>query len=87
MEEDVKLIDIDDGADILDVAVGDGHVIVLTKKREVWAIGQGYEGQLGLGKARRNFHNSWTRVCGWKDRQVLSVGASGWNSFVTVEER
>jgi alpha-tubulin suppressor-like RCC1 family protein len=40
------------GLDVLDVGVGDGHVIILTtdgENRRVWVTGDGRNGQLGLG--------------------------------------
>ena len=40
------------GLDVLDLGVGSGHVIVLTtdgENRRVWVIGDGRNGQLGLG--------------------------------------
>ena len=82
--EDVKLVDIDGGLDVLDAAVGEGHVIALTEKGDVWVTGQGYEGQLGLGNTYRGFVQDWTRVDGWGNRTVLNVGAGGWNTFVGV---
>ena len=82
--EDVKLVDIDDQADILDAAVGDGHAIALTKKGEVWVTGEGYEGQLGLGTDYQGFEQGWTRAHGWGDKTVLAVEAGGFNSFVRV---
>ena len=82
--EDVKLVDIDGGLDVLDAAVGEGHVVVLTEKGDVWVAGQGYEGQLGLGNNYRGFVQDWTRVDGWGNRPVLNVEAGGWNTFVEV---
>lgn len=40
------------GLDVLDVGVGDGHVIILTtdgENRRVWVTGDGRNGQLGQG--------------------------------------
>ena len=82
--EDVKLVDIDGGLDVLDAAVGEGHVVALTERGGVWVTGQGYEGQLGLGNHNRRFVQDWTRVDGWGDRTVLNVEAGGWSSFVVV---
>ena len=83
--EDVKLVDIDGGVDILDAAVGDGHVVVLTERRDVWVTGQGHEGQLGLKKINIDFEQSWKRSCELSNHHVLSVEAGGWNSFVIVK--
>lgn len=85
--EDVKLVDIDGGIDILDAAVGDGHVIALTEKRELWAAGQSQEGQLGSPSVNEAFQHKWTRSSALDHRQVLRVDASGWNSFLTVKEK
>lgn len=85
--EDVKLVDIDGGVNILDAAVGDGHVLVLTERRDVWVTGQGREGQLGLNNVNIDFEQSWKRSGEWSNLQVLSVEASGWNSFVIVNTK
>ena len=85
--EDVRLVDIDGGANILDVAVGDGHVVVLTERRDVWVTGQGHEGQLGLNTIKPDFEQSWRRSGEWSNLHVLSVEASGWNSFVIVQSK
>ena len=82
--EDVKLVDIDGGVDVLDAAVGEGHVVALTEKGGVWVIGQGYEGQLGLGNNNQGFEKDWNRVDGWGNRTVLNVEAGGWSSFVGI---
>lgn len=84
--EGAKLVDVDGGIDVLDVAVGDGHVVALTEKGEVWVTGRGYEGQLGMGSEYLGFKQGWTRTGGWGDRQVLGVGAGSLNSFVMVRK-
>ena len=60
--EYVKLIEIDGGADIKDFDVGDGHVVVLTAKGEVWVTGDNSYGQLGVGKGT-DFEAGWVRFC------------------------
>ena len=84
--EDVKLVDINGGTDVVDAAVGDGHVVILTASRELFVTGQGYEGQLGLGEGYNGHEQGWIKVDGWLGRQTLSVEASGWNSFLTVRK-
>lgn len=39
----------EDVEDVVDVDVGDGHVVVLTARGEVWVSGEDSWGQLGLG--------------------------------------
>jgi alpha-tubulin suppressor-like RCC1 family protein len=46
--------------DILDVAVGDAHMLVLTTDREVYVIGDNANGQLGLPGVSAT--RTWTRI-------------------------
>ena len=39
--------DVKESLDIVDVAVGQGHVIALSNDHQLWAIGRGHNGQLG----------------------------------------
>lgn len=48
-DDHVKLVNIDCGVDILDFDIGDGHIVILTAKEEVWAAGDNEMGQLGIG--------------------------------------
>lgn len=50
----------DDEEGILDVAVGESHILVLTTRGQVYAVGEGKWGQLGTG--RRKFENEWVEV-------------------------
>lgn len=45
---------------ILDVGVGESHILILTTKGKIFAVGEGKWGQLGTGK--RNFENEWVEV-------------------------
>ena len=85
----VNIVDIvDDGVlNILDVAVGDGHVLVLTETRDVWVTGQNHEGQLGLNKINLDFEQTWKKSSEWSNLHALSLEASGWNSFVVVKNK
>ena len=83
--EDVKLVDIKGGVDVVDVGIGDGHVVVLTAEGEVWVCGEGGEGQLGLG--RRGFEEDWIRIENVWERsgRAVAVGAGGWGSWIIVD--
>ena len=84
-EEKVKLVDIE-GLDVLDVGVGDGHMIALTGDGEVWVCGRGTEGQLGLG-GERSFEAEWKKVeVAGRRKKVVSVEAAGLGSWVLVKE-
>lgn len=72
--------------DIVDVAVGEGHMIILTATGEVYAIGSNSNGQLGLGVDVKGV-DSWTRVIvgGLQElKGVVGVAAGPTNSFLIV---
>lgn len=75
--EEVRLLRIPAEADVVDVAVGDGCVLVLTAQGKVWARGEGEWGQLGTGK--KEFGDRWVevRVEGWEERPGEG-GAEEW---------
>lgn len=50
----------DEEEGILDVGVGESHILVLTTRGKVYAVGEGKWGQLGTGK--RNFESGWVEV-------------------------
>ena len=84
--EDVKLVDIM-GGDILDVAIGMGHVMVLTAEGEIWGCGDNDYGQLGLENTDESFLKEWTKIPKvWEEKgRVISVMAGGWGSFVALK--
>jgi regulator of chromosome condensation len=71
--------------DILDVGVGDSHVIILTTDRRVLVMGKGENGQLGMGE-RVDEQREWREAdlkleAGWRP---LQVAAGPRCSFVLV---
>lgn len=60
--EEVHLVDVADGADVEDVAVGDEHIVVLTTKGEVWGLGSNEYGQLGLGEKTKGTAGKWEKL-------------------------
>ena len=85
--EEVRLVDINGGVDIIDVGVGAEHMIALTGAGEVWVTGEGECGQLGTGK--RTFEEDWVRVRGdWEESgRVVGVGCGVWCSWVLLRTR
>ena len=81
--EEVKLVDIDGGTDIVDVAVGGGHIVVLTAEGKVFAIGRGVNGQLGTG--HRYFANDWVEAVSLHDKRVIGVECALWASFAIAK--
>ena len=84
--EEVRLVDIG-GADILDVAVGMGHMVALTADGEVWGCGEHDYGQLALGYHASAFVENWTIIKGeWVGKaKPRSVKAGGWGSWIILD--
>ena len=78
-DEEVKLADIDGGTDIVDVAVGGGHVVALTAEGRVFTAGRGDNGQLGTG--HRFFAKDWVEVISLQGKRVVGVECALWASF------
>jgi len=76
-----------EGLDVLDVAVGDGHILVLSTGRQLFVVGAGGNGQLGLGPGIKEL-GDWKEVSlPLKDGQkIVGVHAGYKNSFVLVEK-
>lgn len=87
----------DEEADIVDVGMGDGHMIVLAADGTVFVIGSNANGQLGLGRDsndNKTLHTSedktppaWATVTELPPGQVTSVYAGPRSSFVVVTEK
>lgn len=77
----MSLVDLADGLDVKDIAVGAGHIIVLTVDGRVWAAGRGENGQIGA--ANTGFQSVWKELeilVG--DRKAKKVFAGGWGTFI-----
>ncbi len=82
-DEEVKLVDIDGGTDIVDVAVGEGHIVVLTAEGRVFATGRGVNGQLGTGQ--RYFADDWIEAVSLQGKRVIGVECALWASFAIAK--
>lgn len=60
-----------DDKDIIDVAIGDAHMLVLTADRQVYVVGDNTNGQLGLPGV--------TSASNWTSVDLETVGAAGQN--------
>lgn len=72
--------------DVADVAVGEGHVVVLTTTGEVFGIGSNGSGQLGLGEGVEGV-DEWTRIGGdvvSGGKEVVGVVAGERSTFLVV---
>lgn len=85
---EAALVDIGEGGeplDILDIAVGDGHVVLLVQNGRVFAAGENQNGQLGLGQNSTRFVQDWTEVEMPGHRQCTAVHAGPKTSFFEIE--
>ncbi|KAJ9645903.1 hypothetical protein H2201_006023 [Coniosporium apollinis] len=83
-DEDVTLVELESGLDVIDVGVGAGHVIVCAEGGRIFTVGDNDNGQLGLGKDARSFYRDWTEVKGFRGKSVESVTCGPRSSFVLV---
>lgn len=84
-EGEVNLVDLGEGVDLSDVAVGGGHVVVLTTEGDVYAAGRNENGQTGIGG--EGFLERWGK---WEKRYMgrvtrVSSGPSAWCTILEVE--
>ncbi|KAL8710427.1 MAG: hypothetical protein Q9220_005028 [cf. Caloplaca sp. 1 TL-2023] len=84
--EDVHLVDVANGADIEDVAVGDEHLVVQTADGVLWGFGSNEYGQLGLGKAVKSTNGKWVRigVTTTDAERVIEMAAGPLNTFLVI---
>ena len=85
--EEVRLVDIANGADITDVVVGMNHILVLTASGDLWGCGDNEHGQLALGEAGAVFIRDWKWLTNDKalGGKIESVEAGGWGSWLAVQ--
>jgi hypothetical protein len=85
---EVALVDLGGGGDedVVDVAVGAGHIVLLTAQGEVWAAGRGESSQTGFGTGHTS-ESGWRRwEKPWTGRaKAVFSGPSAWCSVVLVE--
>lgn len=74
------------GYDILDAAIGDNHMIIVTMEGTVWVIGEGVNGQLGLADVCQTT-NEWKQaeVHLPARRRIRGAFAGPKSSFLLVE--
>ncbi|KAL9001312.1 MAG: hypothetical protein Q9169_000203 [Polycauliona sp. 2 TL-2023] len=85
MPEDVHLIDVADGQDVEDAAVGDEHLVVLTANGELWGYGSNESGQLGLGREVKSTQGKWVKVYSAKAGETIrEIAAGPLSTFVVV---
>jgi alpha-tubulin suppressor-like RCC1 family protein len=89
-DEYVKTVELGEGARVVDVGVGNAHVLVAVEageSRAVWAAGDNQYGALGLGPEMegREFVEEFTAVEALNGKRVKQMVCAGMSSFVVVE--
>lgn len=80
----------EDGKDIADIAVGDAHMLALTRDGEVYVLGDNSNGQLGMDPQAVGVVTGWTRVdldgvLRSREEKVVGVVAGTRTSFLITE--
>lgn len=87
-EGEVALVDIDGGVDVVDVGVGAGHILALTRDGRIFGVGDNRNGQIGIGEGEgRGFCEDWMEVpIGFENEQkvIVQVDCGYCSSFVLV---
>lgn len=86
---EAALVDIEENGeplDFLDVAVGDGHVLLLVQDGRVFAAGDNRNGQLGLGQKASSYIKDWREVTIPDHHRCLAVFAGPKASFFQIAE-
>lgn len=85
---EVKLVDIDGGVDVVNVGVGAGHILALTRDGRIFGVGDNGNGQVGIGEGQgRGFCETWIEVPIGSEQErkvVVRVDCGYWSSFVLV---
>ncbi|KAI6381074.1 hypothetical protein MCOR25_001372 [Pyricularia grisea] len=77
---------VEDESDVVDVAVGDSHAIVLTDKGDVFVTGENTNGQLGVRDSHTQSNGVWIKVCLHLESECPTrVAAGPKTSFVTTK--
>jgi len=71
--------------DVLDVAVGDNHVVALTSNHRVWVVGANKNGQLGLN-TDTEFLEDWTECEALRDVQRVVCGPKTTFAFASAQQ-
>lgn len=76
-------VEMDDGKDVRDVAVGESHLLALTTDGLIYAIGDNTNGQLGLDKSISHVQ-SWQHIVFYVPigHEMIAVAAGPRSSFI-----
>jgi alpha-tubulin suppressor-like RCC1 family protein len=60
-EEEIKLVEIEGVESVSDFGIGDGFIVVLAERGDIWVKGENENGQLGIGEGSKVV-SEWTIV-------------------------
>jgi hypothetical protein len=77
-----------EGLDVLDVGVGNNHILALTVDHRLFVVGAGGNGQLGMGAEVKEL-GDWKEVVLplQEGQQIVGVHAGYNNSFLMVQSK
>ena len=84
--EEVKLLEGEMFENVLDFAIGNGHVVVVNAAGEVWGIGQNKNGQLGLGEDGSESVSEWMKIESLDPGHFVGVAAGDLSSFIVANQ-
>ena len=76
----------DEPLDVLDIAVGDEHLLLLVQDGRIFAAGDNRNGQLGLGKASPDYIENWIEIKKPDNRRCKSLYAGPRCSLFCFED-
>lgn len=87
----LKLPSVATDDDIMDIAIGAGHVLVLCASGQVWSVGDGRYGQLGHDKLVNGFSRQWMKVAALDDlkkdgKNVSHIVCGDLTSFLVIAD-
>lgn len=78
-------ISLPEGEQVLKIALGDDHSMVLTKSGNMYGCGSNEYGQLGLGDTTENMITTWTLIPFRQEERVNNIVLGGYHSMMLTE--
>jgi Regulator of chromosome condensation (RCC1) repeat len=76
---------VEEVSDVVELALGDGHIVLRTKTDEVWTFGANDRGQRGLTGSENV--DSWRNLDIPKGARVRQIACGRWNTFIVLERK
>jgi Regulator of chromosome condensation (RCC1) repeat len=76
---------VDEVDGVLDLALGDGHIVLRTQMDEVWTFGANDHGQRGFRESESG--DSWRKLDIPKGAKVKQIACGRWNTFIVLKRK